>query len=382
MSTHTPIPPYSTETGGGAPRRRRGRRLIAVVATVAVIVVGGIGVFAWLSAQQPSCEKAADPTRAGAITEYCPSGLEGPRFSAMTRGADGNLWYTDQNNKITRFNVKTGTTTEFNAPASTYLVADDGLVSGGDGSLWYHANSKLWRMTLSGQNTEIQLPSDLPSAGIPIAGLDGAIWLPAFAANAAAEQQPGLLWIPTKGSGALAPVRVLSQLPAGVNAGDMIGGIDGNLWAPTPGGVVRITPTGVITRFTLNTTGGVSLLAAAPDGMLWFVDESNHVGRITPTGTATYLPNADIGKAPSNATNYGAAGAVIGPDGSLWFCNQQGMIGRVTTSGVVTKYTLPHNGTEIQVSQITAGSDGGVWLLTSFWDTLHRPWTHLVRVTA
>lgn len=147
---------------------------------------------------------------------------------------------------------------------------------------------------------------------------------------------------------------------------------------------MRISPTGVITRFTLNTTGDVGLLAAAPDGMIWFVDGSNHVGRITSTGTATYLPNADIGKATTGATNYGVAGAVIGPDGSLWFCNQQGMIGRVTTSGVVTQYALPHqtsNGTGVQVSQITAGSDGGVWFLTSFWDMLHRPWTHLVRIT-
>lgn len=224
MSTQTPVPPASSRAGGRAPRRPRRWWLIALVAAVAVIVVGAIGVFAWLNAQQPSCEKAADPTRTGAITEYCPSGPEGPRFSAMTRGADGNLWYTDQNNKITRFNVKTGATTEFNAPASSYAVADDGLVSGGDGSLWYHANNKLWRMTLSGQNTEIQLPSDLPSAGLPIAGLDGAIWLPASAANSSPEQQPGLLWIPTKGTGALVPVRVLTELPAGVSAGDMIGG--------------------------------------------------------------------------------------------------------------------------------------------------------------
>ena len=95
-----------------------------------------------------------------------------------------------------------------------------------------------------------------------------------------------------------------------------------------------------------------ALIAAGPDGALWFTDASRGIGRITTTGTITLYPVPTQSSQPW--------GIVAGPDGALWFTEfSANQIGRSTTAGVVTEYAIPTANSGPRL--ITAGPDGALW---------------------
>ena len=98
------------------------------------------------------------------------------------------------------------------------------------------------------------------------------------------------------------------------------------LFLVLPGSTPAATPS--VTEF----TGGISAdsnpfsIAAGPDGNLWFTDEADRIGRITPAGTVTEF-SAGIG------ANSWPRGIAAGPDGNLWFTEYLANgIGRITPS--------------------------------------------------
>jgi streptogramin lyase len=152
-------------------------------------------------------------------------------------------------------------------------------------------------------------------------------------------------------------------------------GPDGNLWFTTDTGIERITPAGIVTKF--STPQAVSL-TAGPDGNLWFtgqsVDASGSapqavVGKITPSGQVTTFPIPGL---------YSGINSIArGGDGQLWFLvltNPGTMIESVTTSGQVTARPLPPvpNSFGTWPSEITTGPDGNAWVLadTPYYVTL------------
>ena len=129
-----------------------------------------------------------------------------------------------------------------------------------------------------------------------IRDLKGGLWGPRRAATALVA---GLLCgLAVTGAARAAPVALISESSSGLNAGSvpvvLAAGPDGNLWFVDQGttkAIGRITPTGQITEFSAGLNAG-SLpvaIAAGPDGNLWFADEgtTKAIGRITPAGAIT-----------------------------------------------------------------------------------------------
>jgi virginiamycin B lyase len=88
--------------------------------------------------------------------------------------------------------------------------------------------------------------------------------------------------------------------------------------------VGRISPTGAITRFGFSGSfsgdwaGGI---AYGPDGNIWLSVGFDGVARMTPSGSYR-------GYGPGTTNDLNAADIAVGADGNLWFTNSNGSIGR------------------------------------------------------
>jgi virginiamycin B lyase len=98
----------------------------------------------------------------------------------MTRGPDGNLWFSEnQADKIGRITLK-GEIKEFDLPKGSRPV---GITAGPDGNIWFSGfgTSKIGRLTPEGKVTMFDIPTAKAQPfGITV-GPDGNIW---FAAQA------------------------------------------------------------------------------------------------------------------------------------------------------------------------------------------------------
>jgi virginiamycin B lyase len=120
-----------------------------------------------------STGKIASITREGVITEY--------QFSffgvsvGITTGSDGNIWFTDQtDHAVWRFEIATGTFTEFPTPTPDSFPGD--ITTGSDGNMWFteQAVDKFGRITPDGVITEF---TGLTAPGSIAAGSDGNLWI-------------------------------------------------------------------------------------------------------------------------------------------------------------------------------------------------------------
>jgi virginiamycin B lyase len=205
-----------------------------------------------------------------------------------------------------------------------------------------------------------------------------------------------------------------ASAPTGITVG-----ADGNLWAVESAAnrVVRVTPTGGLTEFTLPanreplqiasaagflwfterngdrigrlnpSAGGDSAvqssvtefvvsgagsrptgIAAGPDGLVWFTETgSDQVGRPTLAGVMTEFAVPGAGSAPT--------GIAPGPDGALWFTQAgSGEVGRITTAGVVTnEFAVPAlEPSATRLGAITQGPDGALWFVDEGLDHVRR----------
>jgi streptogramin lyase len=133
-------------------------------------------------------------------------------------------------------------------------------------------------------------------------------------------------------------------------------GPDGNVWvAGDESDVVgKVTPSGEVTEYKLASPFECpAYITAAPakENDLWFTDGCDHqIGKITTSGSTT---------AYSLASGVGLQGIVAGPDGNLWFAMEGvSKIGKITTSGTITEYALPSYS---EPKGIVAGPDGNLW---------------------
>jgi streptogramin lyase len=210
-------------------------------------------------------------------------------------------------------------------------------------------------------------------------------------------------------------------------------GPEGNLWFTERSNlsgnrVARITPTGVVTEFSVLADSSPQGIALGPDGNLWFTEVNNpegrrsKVGRMEPTGSyAEYATGIAEGSQPweitagtdgnlwftefevagSDRTNrigeinptthevkefelpspdsgqQGAFGITAGPDGNIWFTELYGnRIGRITPSGEITEFPVPTASSE--PISITKGPDGNLWFAEQDAEKIGRinPSTH------
>jgi virginiamycin B lyase len=236
-----------------------------------------------------------------------PSANSEPRH--ITLGNDGNAWFTESHldaGKIGRVDAK-GKITEFPVPDPS--GQPDDIVSGPDGALWF------------------TMPSGFPDA-IGRVTTDGQFTL----------------------FGTCSPQECSSIVPNGIARGP-----DGNLWFTefTRNAVVKLTPSGAFTFYTIPTPGANPHgITAGRDGALWFTEfNSNQIGRITTAGVITEF--GPVTGSPDRIT--------LGPDGNLWFTEPfpfDSRIGRITPSGSITEFLLAGGA---QPRDIVAGPDGNLW---------------------
>jgi streptogramin lyase len=174
----------------------------------------------------------------------------------------------------------------------------------------------------------------------------------------------------------------------------MTEGPDGNLWFSDEVGssyqVVKMTTGGVFSQY-VPTQQSVGTLISGPNQLIWFGTAADgiatlstsgaysqvggtysfggrfaygsdgnvwgaagaYVGKVTPTGVATYY---SVPSGPADIEQI-----VPGLAGSLWFVEHTGnRVGRITTAGVITEYTLPDLNSLPE--SLTLGSDGNIWV--------------------
>jgi streptogramin lyase len=227
----------------------------------------------------PESSKIARISPDGVIVEMdIPS--PGPTAKRITFGPDGALWFTENNKDAVARLTTEGALTEYPVPSVPRPRADHeepfGITTGPDGNIWFTnlGGADVARMSPSGALKQFKLPWYWISAWEIAAGGDGALWF--------VEDQYRLGRMTT--SGDLTEV----QLPTGDTPETVKAGPDGNLWVAVryydDGYVLRISPSGELTKFAIPTAnGGPMDVAVGPDGKIWFTQYAiDHIGYFVP----------------------------------------------------------------------------------------------------
>jgi len=232
---------------------------------------------------------------------------------SIVRGRDGNVWFTDPGTQRVGRVTPGGRIATFRTglPAAQYLR---GLAAGADGNVWFLGDGgrTVGRITPSGQvrRWARRVPRSIARLGGPFAmapGPDGRIW---FVSGR---------WL---GRISTASGRVdWRALPGGGGGGAIAPGAAHTMWVTMSGGrVVRLDrdarPVSDQRRERL---GGAQALAAAPDGTLWLTqhDDEQLVGFRGRSATF-HGPGFPVGGGHEGPDGLRPGGIAIGPDGQPW----------------------------------------------------------------
>lgn len=304
------------------------------------------------------------------ITEYTGSNVYAP--ADMVQGADGAMWFFENNNGYIGRVATDGTTTTYQVPppaGRTYQANQNGITLGPDGNIWFTEGpyGVVGNITPAGVFTQYTLPpsgTSYPSKypNSITTGSDGALWFALANGNAI---------------GRMATSGAYTEYPLGTcdgGPGSITSGPDGALWFVNgcTNTINRMTTSGTVTTFPQPDGAHIQDLTFGPDGALWFTEYGyfssftevggNKIGRMTTAGVVTEYPLPNANSGPFQIAN--------GPDGALWFTeagpeNYNGTpaggnrIGRITTSGDITDYAIPTANSFPW--GISAGPDGNMW---------------------
>jgi virginiamycin B lyase len=271
------------------------------------------------------------------------AGLNGQFF-------EGNLWFTEDNgNKLGEITTA-GAITEFTTPATN--GSPRGITRGPDGDLWFtdptgNGTGKIGRMTTAGAFNETNTP--VGTTSFLTVGPDGNLWYTIDFLDAIGEINPSTM-----------SVTDFTLPTAGASPRAITTGPDGNLWFAEAAAnqIGLINPrTHTVREFPIPTAGSdPSGIATGPDGNLWFTEAlSNKIGRITTAGVITEF---------SVPTANGSPGGIsAGPGGTLFFTDAGAhAIGGINpTTGKITEFPLPPSGQPGELPAITLGPDGNIW---------------------
>jgi streptogramin lyase len=309
--------------------RRRASRNLPVFVLLLVLIGLLVGCSTSSTGRGYPPKPTPTPTRKimGTIREF-PLGPSGPGSpdsfpGFITTGPDGNLWFTESGRygccgAIGRI-TPTGTISRFpldsNPFSSTSYSGYFGpfsITKGPDGNLWFTVvlGNAIGRITPTGTVSTFSLPNSEDRPVDITTGPDGNLW---FTENDVTNDIGKIGRITPTGTFRMFP------LPDPKNrAYDITTGPDGNLWFTEGASKIgRITPTGTITSFLLPTSNSPETIATGPDGALWFtVANNNKLWRITTTGMVSRFALPIAGDHPQAITT--------GPDGALWFTSSGG----------------------------------------------------------
>jgi YD repeat-containing protein len=207
---------------------------------------------------------AVKMTTAGAQTEYALSG--GAAY--LTAGADGNMWFTDSEDKKVGKITPTGTSSLYAVPHGTPYAA----TAGTDGNVWFLTTnpSRIDKVTPAGVVTEMYTPpTEFPGFEAIATGSDGNVW---FSETGKIDK------ITPAGVVTAYPLASAERLVNSITAGP-----DKNVWFSDNGRLGKITPAGVRTDYAV---GAQSYgMTAGPDGNIWYTDDLHGtVDRSTTSG--------------------------------------------------------------------------------------------------
>jgi virginiamycin B lyase len=265
--------------------------------------------------------------------------------TAITRGADGNLWFLESGTGYVAQITSAGVVTEHKVALGDPVD----ITSGPDGALWITASgdNEIVRLTTDGLYTRFRIPTPNAAPGGIAVGTDGNLWFTERSGNKI---------------GRLTPAGTFTEFPvptSNAHPERIVGLSNSQLWFTERDGnkIGVISTNGSIVEHPIPTANAQpEAIVDGPDGVVWFTEyNTNKIGRITFGGTVTEF---DIPTPTSHPT-----GLTVGPDGALWFTEQTSfMIGRITTGGTVTEQYVPSS-----VSRqkgpfgIVSGRDGNIW---------------------
>jgi len=258
----------------------------------------------------------------------------------IAKGVDNNYYFTENNvsvDQIGRFNVSGPTINEFGVvPPSSQPLGITAGPSGDPNSVWYteNATSQIGRIPTSIAPGATGTAFPVSSGGTPIAIVAGANGNLYFTEGSSGPSNGGTIAEMTTSGTIVTETMVNSTHTVGL-AG-LAQAPNGKLWftEQSPGIVGNMDPTThVITPRQLTGTAHPSAITVAPDGNVWFVDQGNNeIGNISPTNVFTSYTVPTGAAFGANAAPFGIA---IGADGNVWFTEQSagggGKIGKLTT---------------------------------------------------
>jgi streptogramin lyase len=283
-------------------------------------------------------------------------------------------------------------------PLSSGFQSPGTPVVGSDGNLWFNGSvenadgltstGRIVRVTTSGTVSEFAIPGvGFPSSTLTL-GSDGNLWF--------SEQIWAGQFLTAGFIGSVTPAGVISEYPLPprdhATVSSLTPGSDGNLWfiatqqsffsGQASSVICRMTPSGVLTEYTLPTPGAAAnSLTPGPGGDLWFIQvsqfpfmtPSSMICQVTPSGTITAYPISE----PEIAANL-----TVGADHDLWFTaatvtGESPRIGHVTTSRGVTEFPSPNS-----ANDLTVGPDGNLWFVADTSEGARPPfYFEVVRIT-
>jgi streptogramin lyase len=204
-----------------------------------------------------------------------------------------------------------GPISEFPVPGNRLSIS--GVASGADGNIWFAGSEVrgpniVGKMTMTGVFTEYPL-GDVGVVGSGIRGPDGAIWFPGM--QFVNQLAYGYV-VRVAMDGSVSDFAIPSE--AGSVPGGIVTGADGNLWVAAhsyfyaTGEIVKVTPSGQMTEYP---TQSATSIARATKNRLFFATFGNQIGEISLAGNVRYI---DLPQPAAAATMVAQA-----PDGEEWF---------------------------------------------------------------
>lgn len=238
----------------------------------------------------------------------------------------------------------------YSAPAAS---AEDHILRGSDGNIFFtQGPNKISRITPSGRinGKRLGTPEDVAINGIAI-GANGDLWITDGIAASIGILKPY----------ALAP-RVKATLSEHRLRGNrrpqhIALGTDQNFWIAdsTRDRIMWVQDTYFEEYRVPSMNAGIGGMAVAPDGTLWFSERNvAKIGRAIPGGIVTELSLPAVWSQPTAIT--------VGPDGNVWYTDPgANVIGRIDIETlVVTEFPIP-SAPGGMPNHITSGSDGNLW---------------------
>ena len=310
-------------------------------------------------------DHGSPPIPCGQVDEFPLPSTTGSLFPQdIVAGPDGNLWFSTFQSYLGRISPFDGSVSLVPIP-----VGATRLAVARDRHIWMATSSGVARFSPR-RGTFEEIP--IPALGAPVditVGPDGNIWALAFT---------NVARVTLRGEVTLFP---LPSTPFSSSSDRIVAGPDGNLWYTAGVQLIhRLTLTGVVTDFSVPSSGTIFGLAAGPDDAIWFTQagggpNENRIGRITTDGvvsTVVQLPDSTLPfpSAPDNMP----IDITAGPDGRMYFTTYlvvpKNYIGAVSPRGQLQRFEIPTAGAAS--FGITSGPDGNVWFTENFNNSIGR----------